>query len=140
MLSPKVFKWVVGMLLLTCLGWVVFSIIAISNIPEPTRVVSVTPLGDGIAVYEMLYDSGGATVPFVYRYFVLKQQETSEAVLGEVRSAEPFLVTTTSGAVRAVVKESVSLEVKSTVYEFKGVVEYQINGEIKTIRFTLNGH
>jgi len=140
MLGLRVFKWVTGTLLLACLGLVVLRFITISSMPDPDRVVSVTPLGDGAAVYEILYDSGGATVPFIYRYYVFMQLKNEESVLEEVRRLEPFLVATSSGAVKDIAGRNVSLEVKGTIYEFKTLARYRVNDEVRSIRFSLNGH
>lgn len=138
--GPRVFKWGAGTVLLICLGWGLLRFITGSSLPDPDRVVSMTPLGDGAAVYEVLYDSGGATVPFIYRYFVLEQLKSAELVLEEVGLLEPFLVTTSSGAVKGVASGYVSLEAKRTIYEFKTIARYKVNNEVKNIRFTLNGH
>lgn len=139
MLNPKVFKWFFGALLLVCVG-VVFSLMSGPNMPVPVRVISVTPLEDGVAVYEVLYDPGGATVPFVYQYFLLRQQENSEAVLEEVKLSEPFLVTASSGVVRDFSEGNLNLKVKGAVYKFKSAAQYSSHGETKSIRFVLDSY
>ncbi|MFU4534582.1 hypothetical protein ACM73L_14390, partial [Pseudomonas aeruginosa] len=84
------------------------------SMPSPTRIVSVKVVGNGGAIYEVLYDSGGATVPFVYRYFLMEFQADDAEALKKLRSAEPFLVTKSPNAVRETHGDRADLYVTDT--------------------------
>ncbi|MDZ5605174.1 hypothetical protein SJI00_20595 [Pseudomonas sp. RP23018S] len=138
MQNPKVIKWVLWLLLVFCVGQALFIALSGPWRPAPERVVSVTPVDEGGAIYEVLYDSGGATVPFVYRYFLMEFQSTDDAVLKKTVNATPFLVTQSSGAVQEVSGSSVKLRTRGVIYEFHNRGYFKLNGQMKLVVFGLD--
>ncbi|MEN1663639.1 hypothetical protein AAIH06_36200, partial [Pseudomonas aeruginosa] len=67
---------------LSCLALGLFGYIYFTSpsMPSPARIVSVKVVGNGGAIYEVLYVSGGATVPFVYRYFLMVLKDCDQPV------------------------------------------------------------
>lgn len=138
MQNRKAIKWSIWGLLVICLGQALYIYLAAPGRPEPTRVVSVTEVGEGGAVYELLYDSGGATVPVVYRYFLMALQSSDAEALHESKRSTPFLVTKSSKAVREVSGDHVKLKVSGTIYEFHSISLFKINDEIHIVKFDLD--
>ncbi|MCJ8205799.1 hypothetical protein [Pseudomonas sp. RGM2987] len=125
------------MLLMICVAQAAYIFTTSPASPEPSRIVSVTPVDSVGAVYEVLYDSGGATVPFVYRYFLMEKDDDSIKVLNKVKSLSPFLVTQSPDAVRTALPGRVKLRTLDVVYEYRNVAYYEVNGEWKQVKFDL---
>ena len=106
--------------------------------PDPVKVTSVTNVGQGGAIYEISYDSGGATVPIVYRYFLMDLQPGDEEALQKTKKSVPFLVTKSSAAVREVLDGRVKLKVDGVIYEFHNISLFKVGGEINIVKFDLD--
>lgn len=138
MQNPRAIKWTLWALLVVCLGQMLYIYASSAGRPDPERIVSVTPVGEGGAVYEVLYDSGGATVPYVYRYFVMDLQADDEAALQQTKKATPFLVTQSTGAVRDVAGSTVKLHTRETIYDFHNTAYFKTHGELNIVKFDLD--
>ncbi|MNC64995.1 hypothetical protein D3C75_1152390 [compost metagenome] len=106
--------------------------------PEPTKVVTVTQVGDGGVIYEIQYDSGGATVPIIYRYFLMEHQRSVEDALENSKKIAPFLVTKSAEAVRGISDGIVKLKTDSTVYEFHNPAYFPVDGELNQVLLELD--
>nr|WP_225780249.1 hypothetical protein [Pseudomonas sp. Marseille-Q3773] len=104
------------MLLLT-LGQAIWIFSADSR-PALTRIVSVTPIGKQSAIYEVLSDAGGATVPLTYLYFVAEKKQRDDQVLQGLERLTPFLVTRQSGAVQHVEGLRIAARTEEQVYSY----------------------
>ena len=105
--------------------------------PEPSEIISVTPVDSTGAIYEVLYNSGGATVPFIYRYFLMEKINDPVEALDKIKSSHPFLVTKSPNAVRTVLPERVKLTTLDTIYKYRNTAYYKTNGELKGIKLDL---
>ena len=133
----KAINWQAWSLLVICLGQALYIYISSPSRPEPSKIVSVTKVGEGGAIYEVLYDSGGATVPFIYRYFLMAVQPNDEEALSKMRKATPFLVTQSTHAVREVVGIKVKLNSDETIYDFHNTAYFKVGGELNIVKFDL---
>ena len=138
MRSRRDIKWVVWSLLFVCLGQALYIYMSAPGRPDPVKITSVTNVGHGGAIYEVLYDSGGATVPIVYRYFLMNLQPGDEEALKKVKKNAPFLVTKSSAAVREVLDGRVKLKVDGVIYEFHNMSLFKVDGEINIVKFDLD--
>ncbi|MBO0496385.1 hypothetical protein [Pseudomonas sp. Marseille-Q1929] len=137
MQSQKGTKLGIWILLIICISQGVYIYFSEPSRPDPTKVVSVTHVGEGGAIYEILYDSGGATVPLIYRYFLMDIQANDQEALKKSTEREPFLVTKSPNAVRKVIGDSVKLKTSETIYDFHNVSIYKNNGKINIVTFDL---
>lgn len=138
MRSRRGIKWVVWSLFAVCLVQTLYIYMSAPGRPDPVKITSVTNVGHGGAIYEVLYDSGGATVPIVYRYFLMNLQPGDEEALQKVKKTAPFLVTKSSAAVREVLDDRVKLKVDGVVYEFHNISLFKVDGEINIVKFDLD--
>ena len=125
-------------MLFVCLVQALYIYMSAPGRPDPVKINSVTNVGQGGAVYEVLYDSGGATVPIVYRYFLMSLQPGDEEALKKVKKNAPFLVTKSSAAVREVLDDRVKLKVDGVIYEFHNMSLFKVDGEINIVKFDLD--
>lgn len=137
MQNRKAINWQAWLLLVICLGQALYIYISSPSRPEPSKIVSVNKVGEGGAIYEVLYDSGGATVPFIYRYFLMEVQPSDEEALNKTRKATPFLVTQSTHAVREVVGIKVKLNSDETIYDFHNTAYFKVDGELNIVKFDL---
>ena len=138
MQNQRAIKWAFWGLLVICLVQALYIFISSPFRPDPSKVVSATNVSGGGAVYELLYDTGGATVADTYRYFLMEVQPSDEAVLEKSKKMEPFLVTKSGNAVREVKGDKVILKTNNTIYKFHSVSIFKLNGEIQMVRFELD--
>lgn len=132
MQSRKATKILVWVLLTIVLGQSGYIYLSSPSQPTPSRLLNVTPLGETGAVYEILYDSGGATVPFVYRYFLMERGKNESEALEFARRNNPVLVTKSPNAVQGVSSDKVHFVTTDTVYKFISIGYYQ-SGESENI-------
>ncbi|MGE1151723.1 hypothetical protein [Pseudomonas kitaguniensis] len=137
MQNRKGINWHIWLLLAICIGQALYIYINTPSRPDPSKIVTITPVGDGGAIYEVLYDSGGATVPFIYRYFLTTLQPNNEEALKKIKTVTPFLVTKTTQAVRKVAGIKVKLRSDETIYDFRNTAYFKINGELNIVTFDL---
>lgn len=121
-----------------CLGQMLYIYTLRPGRPDPDRIVSITSVGQGSAIYEVLYGAGGATVPYVYRYFLMGVQQNDEIALQKTKDIEPFLVTQSTGAVRSVAGQLVKLRTLDTVYNFHNKAYLKIQGQLRMVSFELD--
>ena len=138
MQNRKGTSWAFAGLLIISIGQAIYIYTSAPNRPEPTHVVSVTKVGDGGAIYEILYDSGGATVPYIYRYFLMALQGTDADALEKSKKTTPFLVTKSTEAVWSVTGNKVKLKSEDIIYDFHNTGYYKVNGELNIVKFDLN--
>lgn len=125
-------------LLVICVGQGLYIYMSTPSRPAPTKIVSVTTVGEGGAIYEILYDAGGATVPYVYRYFLMDVQASDQEALQKSKKIEPFLVTKSSHAVREVLGDRIKLKTNKIIYNFHNTSILKTKGEINVITFDLD--
>lgn len=125
-------------LLVICLGQGLYIYMSTPSRPAPTKIVSVTTVGEGGAIYEILYDAGGATVPYVYRYFLMDVQASDQEALQKSKKIEPFLVTKSSHAVREVLGDRIKLKTNKIIYDFHNTSILKTKEKINVITFDLD--
>jgi len=112
-------KWVFRFLLLLCVlqgGWILLSYKFTADLSE---VIQRYPVGDKAMVYVVVSDSGGATVPFTYHYFVHRPIEDDILALESLRNnATAFLVTRDHDAQTSVFGNQVKIAVRRQVFHF----------------------
>ncbi|WP_236409782.1 hypothetical protein [Pseudomonas sp. S31] len=128
-------KWFIAVLLLLNLGQALWILSSRSH-PVLTKVVSVTPIGKHSAVYEVLSDDGGATVPLTYLYFVAEQAQRDE-VLPNLKKLTPFLVTRQSGAIEHVEDLKIVARTQDKVYSYSSTSILEENGVVAPITIEL---
>lgn len=124
MQNPSAIKWLLALLTVVTLCQAIWITLSGETRPELTKVMSKTPIGQNGFVYEVLSDSGGATVPFVYFYYVLERQENDKNALSALREKSPFLATRQSGAIVSVSGNRIKAHIQDTVYSFSSVAVY----------------
>jgi len=86
---------------------------------ELSEIIQRYPVGDKAMVYVVLSDSGGATVPYTYHYFVHRPIEDDNLALASLReNATAFLVTRDHDAQTSVFGNQVKIAVKRQVFHF----------------------
>jgi hypothetical protein len=91
--------------------------------PELSKVVSQYPLGDGGMVYVVVDDSGGATVPFIYRYYLSTAFSNDSDVLEALRKQDNAFLVTRDGNAKVLIDENrVRISVNNSVYRFNSPV------------------
>lgn len=138
MQNPKVIKWMLWTLLVVCLVQALYIFASRQQRPAPDRIVSVTPMSGGGAIYEVLYDSGGASVPFIYRYFVMDVQASDDAALKKTEKTTPFLVTKSPSAVQGVFGSTVKLRTRETIYDFHNTAYFKSHGQLNIVKLELD--
>lgn len=138
MQNRKGIKWAALALLVISFGQGLYIYMSTPNRPDPTKVVSITKTGNGGAIYEILYDAGGATVPLIYRYFLMGVQTSDENALLNSKKSEPFLVTRSTKAVREIIGDRVKLKTDNTIYNFHNTSLFKVDDEINIVTFDLD--
>lgn len=112
-------KWLLRFLLLLCVlqgGWILLNYKFTADLSE---IIQRYPVGDKAMVYVVVSDSGGATVPFTYHYFVHRRIEEDSLALESLRNnATAFLVTRDHDAQTSVFGNQVKIAVKRQVFHF----------------------
>ena len=120
-------KYLIAGLLLLTVGQALWIFIADSK-PVLSKIVSITPIGKHSAVYEVLSDAGGATVPLIYLYFIAEQTEHDDQVLPGLERLVPFLVSRQSGAVKGVHGLKVTARTQEQVYSYSSTTVLREDG------------
>lgn len=134
-MKDRAIKWLIAVLLLLNLGQGIW-ILSPKSQPVLTKVVSVTPIGKHSAIYEVLSDGGGATVPLTYLYFVAEKAERDE-VLPILKKLTPFLVTGQSGAIEQVEDLKIVARTQDKVYSYSSTSILKENGVVAPITIEL---
>lgn len=127
MQSPTATKCLITALLLLSIGQSIWIFTSDSK-PELTKVVAETPIGKHSAVYEVLSDTGGATVPLAYLYFIAEKKERGDQILPSLERLTPFLVTRQSGAVKNVEGLKIAVRTEEQVYSYSSTAILREDG------------
>ncbi|QYM99645.1 MULTISPECIES: hypothetical protein [Pseudomonas] len=137
MQNQKATKWLVGVLIIICLGQALYIYGSTQNSPEPTKLVSTTLIGERGAIYEILSDNGGATVPLTYNYYLMNVQIDDSTALVKAKDSHPFLTTKSSGAIQEVLPGKVKLKTTDTVFNYSSIGYYKVDEKINIINFEI---
>jgi hypothetical protein len=136
MRNGAVTKWLItGLLLLVAAQS--FWILAPDPKPELSKIINSYPIGTQSAVYEVLSNSGGATVPMTYLYFVASRQPDAAEALKMLGDHTPFLVTRHPGAISAVDGLKITARTHDSVYSFTSTSLLREDGEVKPVSIDL---
>ncbi|MGE8323182.1 MAG: hypothetical protein ACN6OX_08870 [Pseudomonas sp.] len=102
-----------------------------------TKIVSVTPIGKQSAIYEVLSDAGGATVPLTYLYFVAEKKQHDDQTLQSLGRLTPFLVTRQSGAVKHVEGLTIAARTEEQVYSYSSTAVLKEDGAVLPVTIEL---
>ncbi|MDF0733750.1 hypothetical protein P0Y43_24025 [Pseudomonas entomophila] len=102
-----------------------------------SRIVSNLPIGKYSAVYEVLSNSGGATVPMTYLYFIAPRQDDEQKALDMLKGLSPFLVTRQPGAIERVQGLKVHARTHDTVYRYSSTAVLREDGEVSPVSVEL---
>ena len=105
--------------------------------PELSKIINSYPIGTHSAVYEVLSNSGGATVPMTYLYFVASRQSDEAEALKMLGDHTPFLVTRHPGAITAVDGLKITAQTHDSVYSFTSTSLLREDNEIKPVLIDL---
>ncbi|MCU1735701.1 MULTISPECIES: hypothetical protein [unclassified Pseudomonas] len=136
MRNPLVTKSLLAGLLLVVFAQGAWILMPASR-PELSQVVSATPIGESSAVYEVLSNAGGATVPLTYLYFIAPRNEDERQTLKALEQLSPFLVTKQSGAVTSVEGLRVVARTHDQVYSYVSTAVLREAGEVKAVDIEL---
>ena len=129
-------RWLIGGLFVLTLGQALW-IFSAGSTPALTKIVSATPISKHSAVYEVLSDAGGATVPMTYLYFVAEKKQPDDQALQSLRTLTPFLVTRQSGAVKYVEGLRISARTEEQVYSYSSSTALRENGAVLPVTVEL---
>lgn len=129
-------RWLIAGLLLLILGQNIWIFSADAR-PALTKIVSETPIGKQSAIYEVLSDAGGATVPLTYLYFVAEKKQHDDLVLQGLERLTPFLVTRQSGAVQHVEGFKITARTDEQVYSYSSTTLLKESGAVLPITIEL---
>ncbi len=136
MRSPTVTKW-----LILCLSLLViaqaFWIFTPSPRPPLSTVIKTTPIGEHNAVYEVLSNSGGATVPLIHLYFIAERETDETKVLAMLKDHTPFLVTRQADAIRAIDGLKITARTHDSVYSYTSTSLLREDDEITPVTIDL---
>lgn len=136
MQRTAVTKWLIAGLLVVA---IVQAFWIFSPAPQPalSKIISMTPIGTESAIYEVLSNSGGATVPMTYVYFVAARQPDENLALKLLKDRTPFLITRQAGAVTGVEGLKITVRTHDRIYSFHNSSLLRENGEIKPVTIDL---
>ena len=129
-------RWLTAVLLLLTLAQAIWFFSADSK-PALTKIVSATPIGKHSAIYEVLSDAGGATVPLTYLYFVAERKQHDDQVLQGLARLAPFLVTRQSGAVKHVEGLRIAARTEDQVYSYSSTTVLKEEGAVLPVTIEL---
>ncbi|WP_194790300.1 hypothetical protein [Pseudomonas sp. UFMG81] len=121
-------KWVTGVLGLLALAQALW-IWHPAAVPSLDKLEHSTPIGTHGAIYEVLSNSGGATTPLTYLYFIADRQDNEQLILDDLRNRSPFLITKQAGAIQKVEGLKVQVRTHDTVYRYSSVAFLKEDGE-----------
>ncbi|WP_296187697.1 hypothetical protein [Pseudomonas sp. UBA1879] len=125
--SAKSTAWFLAALCIVLLGWML-----LNRQPSPvlSKIVARYPIGENGMVYAVLTDAGGATSPFIYRYFLHQRLDDDQLALKAMaRDGKAFLVTRDAHANVSVAEGRVNVSVKEQVYRFHSPAALVADGQ-----------
>lgn len=134
-MTPKI-KWLITGLLLLITAQSLW-ILTPDPKPELSKIANSYPIGTQSAVYEVLSNSGGATVPMTYLYFVASRQPDEAEALKMLEHHTPFLVTRHPGAITAVNGLKITARTQDSVYSFTSTSLLREDDEVKPVLIDL---
>ncbi|QHF02370.1 hypothetical protein N015_08065 [Pseudomonas asturiensis] len=138
MRNPQKSKGILVVLLLVCLAQAAW--ILMSSPPSPTlsRVVSTYPVGRDGMLYKVVSDTGGATEPFSYRYYIFQRIDDSKVALKKLRDeGSAFLVTRDGDAKVDIRGAVVKISVSKAVYSFHSSTLFRHEGSYTPVTIQL---
>ncbi len=136
MQNGMVTKWLVACLLLLLVAQSIW-ILTPDSKPELSQIINRYPIGAQGSVYEVLSNSGGATVPMTYLYFIAARQSDEAQALKMLEDHYPFLVTKQSGAITAVTGLKITARTHDSVYSFSSTSLLREDDEVKPVLIDL---
>lgn len=138
MQNQKATSRTLWILLIICLAQAAYIYTVTPGRPAPDRIASITPIGEGGAIYEVEYNSGGATVPLIYRYFVINLQSNEPDAIQKISHSTPFLITQAPHAVREVTHNHVKLMTEGIIYSYHNTAHFKSNDKLEVVTFELS--
>jgi hypothetical protein len=127
-------KVVFRCLILICLAQAFWILIHYRFTAELSEIIQRYPVGDKGMVYVVVSNSGGATVPFTYHYFIHRSIDDNELALESLRDeGRAFLVTRDHDAKTTVVNQRVEGEVRRKVLDFSSPAFFRVDGEYVSV-------
>lgn len=127
-------KWVFRCLIMLCVVQAVWILLCYKFTAELSEIIQRYPVGDKAMVYVVVSDSGGATVPFTYHYFVHRSIEDNRSALASLRdNATAFLVTRDHDAQVSVFGNQVKIAVKRQVFHFHNPAIVRIDDDYRAV-------
>jgi len=136
MQKPTVSKWLlIGLIMLVTVQslW----IFKPARKPDLSTIISSSPVGKQSAVYEVLSNAGGATVPLTYLYFIAPKQPDETQALKMLEDHSPFLVTRQANAIKAIDGFRITARTQDTVYSYTNSSLVREDSEIKPVTIDL---
>jgi hypothetical protein len=127
MLNPKATKPLIVILAILCLGEALWIWTNVPAKPELSKVILDVAVNDQIHVYGAAQDSGGATVPFVYHYFIQKKASDAPSLSGLqdeqafLRTREPAQISADNGRIKVTVAGQILAFASRASYQDDGV-------------------
>lgn len=106
--------------------------------PHLDRVITTTPIGHNSAVYEVLSNSGDATVGMTYFYFVHEKVSDESELLSVLEPRSAFLVSRQSKAVVAVNGTQIDTRTHDTVYRYSSLTVLHEGGRVMPVVIKLD--
>jgi hypothetical protein len=139
MQTPGLGKWACRGLLLLCVSQAIWILLSYKYKAELSEIIQRYPVGDKAMVYVVLSDSGGATVPFTYHYFVHRSIDDDSLALASLRdNATAFLVTRDHDAQTSVFGNQIKIAVKKQVFHFHNPATVRFDDEYLTVDIWLD--
>lgn len=125
--ATKIFTIVLSILCIVQGGWIAGHY---PFAPELSRVVQKYALEGGGVVYVIESNSGGATVPLTYRYYLNAALDGDEVILNTLgESDNAFLVTRDANAKVLVEPKRLIISVTDSVYQFTTPISWNAEGQ-----------
>lgn len=126
-------------LVLICLAQAFWILIHYRFTAELSEIIQRYPVGDKAMVYVVLSNSGGATVPFTYHYFVHRRIDNNDLALESLREeGRAFLVTRDHDAATTVVDGKVEVTVREKILAFNSPAFFRVDGEYLSVDIWLD--
>jgi hypothetical protein len=135
MLNPKATKAITLTLAIICCLQALWIWSELDTKPKLSKVILDIPVNDHMNVYGALQDSGGATVPFIYNYYILTKGSGNK-LLHNLENSYPFLRSREPATIR-IDQGYVKAEVHGQILDFSSRAIYR-QGEVKYLDIDLN--
>jgi hypothetical protein len=117
-------------LILICLAQAFWILIHYKFTAELSEIIQRYPVGDRGTLYVVLSNSGGATVPFTYHYFIHRSIDDNGSALESLREeGRAFLITRDHDAKTTVVNQRVEVVVREKILDFSSPAFFRVDGD-----------